>query len=271
MGQPRDHVPGHRRLDRRTFLRDLGGAVVMVALAACTGGSSSPDGDATASSTDGGTGASPSPSGAATGTAAAPAAGDGLRWERVIGGVSSAYVVVRGGEATIVDTGLAGTAPAIADGLGALGMGFQDVSSVVLTHRHNDHVGSLGAVAEQAGSARLLAGAGDIEAIVGPRALEAVGNGDTVMGLQVHETPGHTPGHVSMFDPQTRLLVAGDAINGTEDGGVTGPNPDFTPDMDTAWTSAALLAQLQPDTILFGHGPPATDDAAANLEATLPA
>lgn len=270
MGQPRDHVAGRRRLDRRTFLRDLGGAVVMVALAACTSDASNPRGDGSTATSGGGTGSADTPRPGATTGGVAPTTGDGLRWERVIGGVSSAYVVVRGGEATIVDTGLEGTAPAIADGLEALGMGWDDVSSVVLTHRHNDHVGSLGAVAERAGSARLLAGAGDIEAIARPRELGAVGNGDTVMGLQVHETPGHTPGHVSMFDPQTRLLVAGDALNGTEDGGVAGPNPDFTPDMDTAWASAALLAELQPDTILFGHGPPATDNATDNLQATLP-
>lgn len=265
---PRPSRAGVPVMTRRTLLWDLGGSVAFLATAACTSGSptagssagaSSAAGPTTGAATDGATGGS-------TGSSPDP---DTVEWERVLGGASSAYVLVRGGEATIVDTGQAGTELAIQDGLEALGMSWEDVSSVILTHRHPDHVGSLDEVAARAGQAQLLAGEADIEAIAGPRAVAAIGNGSRVMDLEVLETPGHTPGHVSVFDSTARLLVAGDAINGTEDGGVAGPNPSFTPDMDTAWTSAMRLAELRPDMILFGHGPPATSEAAADLDAAV--
>lgn len=248
--------PSSPLLTRRVLLWDLGAAVAMLALAGCTSSESATDGG-----TAGATGAA-----APTGTSPTPTDPDAIRWERVIGGASGAYVVVRGGEATIVDTGQPGTEGAITDGLAAVGLDWDAVGRVVLTHSHPDHVGSLDAVAGRAADAALLAGEGDIAAIAGPRTVTAIGNGMRVMDLDVIETPGHTPGHISLFDAGTRLLVAGDAINGTEDGGVNGPNQAFTPDMDTAWTSAAALARLQPDTILFGHGPPATTDAASALD-----
>jgi glyoxylase-like metal-dependent hydrolase (beta-lactamase superfamily II) len=260
-----------RMLTRRTLLWDLGAAVGVLALAACTTG----EGATTAAAANGDPPrtSDPDEDGPSTETAGTPTRsetqGSGLRWERVVGGVSAAYVLVRRGEATIVDTGQAGTELGIQDGLAALGLGWEAVSTVLLTHKHPDHVGSLGEVAARAAAARLLAGRGDIDAFPAPRPVEPVGNGDTVMDLQVVETPGHTPGHVSVFDPTARVLVAGDALNGTNDDGVAGPNPDFSEDMATAWTSAGALAHLRPDVILFGHGPPATRDAADALDAVV--
>jgi glyoxylase-like metal-dependent hydrolase (beta-lactamase superfamily II) len=91
--------------------------------------------------------------------------------------------------------------------------------------------------------------------------------GDLVFGLEIIATPGHTPGHISVLDAAGGVLVAGDAINGS-DGGVAGPNPEFTADMDTALRSVAKLATLSFDTVLFGHGQPVeggADQAVAAL------
>ena len=85
-----------------------------------------------------------------------------------------------------------------------------------------------------------------------------VTDGDEVFGLQVVDTPGHTPGHIAIFDADSRVLVAGDALNSTFDG-LTGPTPEFTPDMPTAEESVRKLAALQPQVILVGHGPPCSE------------
>lgn len=256
-------------LTRRLFLVDLGAAVAAVTLAACTGSSGeSPTAP----------GAAPSPTTTSSGgTADASVAAtrsasdrstpsDVMQWERVIGGAAAAYVLVRAGEATVVDTGFAGTAPDITTALAALGSSWADVSTIVLTHHHPDHVEGLGEVADLAPDARLAAGAGDIETISASRDLVPVGTGDRIMGLQVLETPGHTPGHISVFDPGTGVLVAGDALNSTEAGDVSGPNPAFSDDIDRAWASAGALADLEPSAILVGHGPPVTAEAAAQLQ-----
>jgi glyoxylase-like metal-dependent hydrolase (beta-lactamase superfamily II) len=86
-----------------------------------------------------------------------------------------------------------------------------------------------------------------------------------VFGLQVVATPGHTPGHISVFDPGAKVLVTGDAINGTAEG-VSGPNPQYTADMATAKASVKKLAGLSFDAILFGHGDPVEGGGRASVE-----
>ena len=89
-------------------------------------------------------------------------------------------------------------------------------------------------------------------------------DGQEVFGLEVVDTPGHTPGHIAIFDTDSRVLVAGDALTNTIDG-LKGPMSEFTVDMSTAEESVRKLAALEPQVILFGHGPPVQRDAAAQL------
>ena len=56
------------------------------------------------------------------------------------------------------------------------------------------------------------AGELDIPRINSPRPLIAVGTGDRVFGLDIISTPGHTPGHICVFDPVDRALITGDAV-----------------------------------------------------------
>lgn len=192
-----------------------------------------------------------------------PADVPAVAWSRVDLGFVSAYVLVRGREALLVDTGVGGSADRIGDVLDEAGPGWAGVRHVVLTHKHPDHVGSLGDVADLAASATLYAGAPDIDDIDSPRRLREVGDGDDVFGLQVVATPGHTAGHVAVFDPGTRVLVAGDALN--NDGRLTGSNPQFTEDERAAADSVRTLADLEPEVILVGHGPPVERGAAGRL------
>ncbi len=94
--------------------------------------------------------------------------------------------------------------------------------------------------------------------------LRPVGDGDEVLGLQVIDTPGHTPGHISVFDADSGLLVAGDALN-TSDGEVTGANPQFTVDIVEADDSIRKLATYPVETVLVGHGDPVVGTAGASL------
>ncbi|MGH9005576.1 MAG: MBL fold metallo-hydrolase, partial [Acidimicrobiia bacterium] len=86
-----------------------------------------------------------------------------------------------------------------------------------------------------------------------------------IFGLQIVATPGHTPGHICVFDPDTRLLVTGDGVVGKPEG-VAGPSPQYTEDMTAAHASVKKLAGLDFDTLLFGHGEPIEGGARAALE-----
>lgn len=79
-------------------------------------------------------------------------------------------------------------------------------------------------------------------------------------------TPGHTPGHVSLFRGADRVLLAGDALSTMDLDSWTGllthpaelhrPPAPFTPDWEAAAESVARLAELEPLAVGAGHGTP---------------
>ena len=186
---------------------------------------------------------------------------------RVNLGFVNAYVLVRGKEAAVVDTGTPNNASKIADVVRTAGLGWDAVHHVILTHHHPDHIGSVGEVLAAAAKATAYAGAADIPQIKSPRPVKAVADNDEVFGLRVIATPGHTPGHVCVFDPAGSLLILGDAMN-NRDNKLTGPNPQYTADMAEAHQSVKKLAKLKFQRAVFGHGGP-IDKGASQAIATL--
>jgi glyoxylase-like metal-dependent hydrolase (beta-lactamase superfamily II) len=251
------------RVNRRLFLATLGkGSMALVVFGACgdTGGSGGTPSTSSAvpSTTAGGTTSSPATTSPATSSASSttsPAAD--AQFQRVNLGFVSAYIVVRGSEAAIVDTGVSGSEGDIEAALGEVGLGWEQVGHVILTHRHPDHQGSTPAVLDAASGATGYAGEGDLDSITAPRQLTAVVDGDNVFGLDVVSTPGHTAGHICLLDPVAGVLVAGDALVGAA-GGVAAPDPQFSSDHDEALRSVEKLAGLAYEQILFGHGDPVT-------------
>jgi glyoxylase-like metal-dependent hydrolase (beta-lactamase superfamily II) len=191
-----------------------------------------------------------------------PSAAPPSDWKRVNLSFVSAYLLVRGGEVAIVDLGTPGSAAAIEEGLKAAGTDWDAVKHIVLTHKHDDHAGSLAEV-EPLVKATWYAGPADI-ASLGQPFLKAVNDNDEVFGLRIIDTPGHTVGHISVLDPSTGTLVAGDALRTTD--GLLGPDPQHTENQLTAATSVKKLAGLDVRTILPGHGDPLTQDAAGALK-----
>ena len=264
-------------LDRRTFLIDLGRVSVaysVLGLAACApAATTGPGGSASAapsSSDDDASAPAGSPSAAASDDASNPPTA-GVTWTRVNLGFVSAYVLARGGEAAVVDTGVSGSADDIETTLAAINLGWANVGHVILTHRHGDHVGSAADVLGLASDATGYAGAADIPAISVPRALVAVADNDDVFGLRIVATPGHTAGHVAVFDPAAGILVAGDALNNST-GTLAGSSPQNTENMADAAASVKKLAELTFETLLVGHGEPITeaaDERVKELAATL--
>jgi glyoxylase-like metal-dependent hydrolase (beta-lactamase superfamily II) len=183
-------------------------------------------------------------------------------------GFVSAYVLVRGNEAAIVDTGTSDSGDAILEGLEAMAVSPAMVRHIVLTHNHGDHVGGLANLEGILSNAVVHAGAADIGSIQSSLTLSELSDGDEVFGMGVIGTPGHTPGSISLFDTASGILVAGDAINGDGNGGITGADPGFSSDLDAAAASVAKLAALAPVTVAFGHGgAPVTEDVTAKLAA----
>ena len=98
------------------------------------------------------------------------------------------------------------------------------------------------------------------------RAVDATGRLSDLPDWQVIHTPGHTPGHLSLFRPSDRLLISGDAVLTLQVNspigllrgrrGLSGPPWYTTWSPRLAKATIAALAALAPRILATGHGPP---------------
>lgn len=195
---------------------------------------------------------------------------------------------------TLVDTGAPGSGPEILGAVRSLGRSPEDITNVLLTHYHIDHVGGLPEIQAHvpARTGIHLAEAPFIEnrlplpnpfthpflaralspylefADPGPARIdECLRDGDELPalgGLRVVHSPGHTPGSIALHFPERGVLVVGDAVQ-YRFGRMMLPNRLFTQDMDEAIGSIRKLARLDFQTMCFGHYRPIVDDGGSTL------
>jgi glyoxylase-like metal-dependent hydrolase (beta-lactamase superfamily II) len=199
----------------------------------------------------------------------------GLHAVRLIG--SSAFLIVED-ELTLIDAGHRGSIIALRRYLATIGRDISQITRIVCTHGHPDHIGGVHEIARASG-AKVFMHAADMErlrirlgevfsgrprpgAIIAyltraPSDATPLADGELLPalgGLRVVHTPGHTPGSICLYSPSRRLVIVGDILQRLR-GQVTYPNEIFTDDMDQARRSIARLAELDIDTILFSHYP----------------
>ena len=76
--------------------------------------------------------------------------------------------------------------------------------------------------------------------------------------LKVIHTPGHSPGHICFYDPESKILFAGDQVTG-EGTGVTFVGTELTEpigdgDLSEYLTSLKELLEIDIETIVHSHG-----------------
>ncbi|TES91349.1 MAG: MBL fold metallo-hydrolase [Anaerolineales bacterium] len=74
-------------------------------------------------------------------------------------------------------------------------------------------------------------------------------------GIEVIDTQGHTPGHISFYAKETGLLFAGDSLI-TRTGKINlNISPAITWDREKTIASTRRQAELKPKAVCSGHGP----------------
>ena len=183
---------------------------------------------------------------------------------------------------TLIDAGLPGSGALLGRFLAGLGRSLDDLTRIICTHGHPDHVGgarelagdrvdvlmhqadfdalrvTLGETVRRPSRGRLFAYLARTPAQVVP-----LRDGDVVPvlgGLEVIHTPGHTPGSICLYAARDRLLFVGDVLT-CKRGRVSYASRIFSDDIRAARASMQRLAELDVETIIFGHDPPWRADA----------
>lgn len=195
-------------------------------------------------------------------------------------GIVNVFLVEEDEDLTVIDTAVPGSAKAIVRGAGIIG---KPIERVLLTHAHDDHVGSLDKLIELLGDdVEVIASARDARLMRGDLTLDEdepadklrgglkgtdtkptrmIAEGDTVGSLRVIETPGHTPGHLSLLDERDGTLYGGDVFSTLGGMATTAQiNPLFPLPAMATWhrpwvlESANKLIEFGPDRLAPGHG-----------------
>lgn len=194
--------------------------------------------------------------------------------------VSSFAFVDDDGQVTLVDAGTKRAPRRILAGLEHIGVAPSDVTRLLVTHAHPDHVGGLATMRGRTGAtvavherdaAYVREGKGPVldRSTLGGRLFRRNrGSAPTPVedelvdgqvldvggGLRVVHTPGHSPGHVALLHQPSGVLITGDSIWNMRSR-MTWPVPAFCTDVAMARETAHVLAELEYQVAAFTHGP----------------
>ncbi len=144
--------------------------------------------------------------------------------------------MIYGREITLIDSGVASSAGIIPEYLRNTGRNPEEISLMILTHGHPDHIGAAQAIKEISGCSVAAHGADRVwienpdqqvrdRPVPGFNSLvkgsvrvdRIVEDGDILdlgpgLGIEVLHTPGHSPGSISLWMPEEGALFTADAI-----------------------------------------------------------
>ena len=231
---------------------------------------------------------------------------------RVASGIANTYLVGHATRWVLVDTGPPGLSAVIRRAARKRFGPDARPAAIVLTHGHVDHAGTVDVLA-RAWNVPVYAHALELQYLAGRSKLSPARSnrrwsngvpvsavparraadrhdapvqplGDRIPALPDWEwihTPGHTPGHISLFRRADRLVLAGDALATMNTDSwieqvwrtpeLSKPPAALTPDWEAARHSIEAIAALAPMAIGAGHGRPVAGEAVADAVRALAA
>jgi hydroxyacylglutathione hydrolase len=179
-----------------------------------------------------------------------------------IGYDSNVYVF----EDIIVDTGTGQNMDYILKSIEEAGKSVDDLSLIVNTHNHYDHIGgnhlldlevamhSNDATALEKGDQDVILATMFGKSMEKMKVSRKLEEGDKIHDFEVLLTPGHTSGSICLYNGET--LISGDTVFS---GGGFGRVDLLGGNMDAMRKSLARLSELDIEYLLPGHGPAVND------------
>ena len=199
---------------------------------------------------------------------------------------ANSYLILEPDGLTIIDTGMPFSEKQSLKYIASLGRSTNEIKRILITHADLDHYGCLAALKEASG-ARTYASQPEAEAMARGGSSRPV-NRDigrfqgfvirlmgkylkptpiqvdefltegqilpVLGGLQVVETPGHSPGHLSFYAPSVHVLFCGDSMK-SNDKGLRASRSRNNWDQTLAEVSVRKQAALGAQIVCPGHGP----------------
>ena len=201
-------------------------------------------------------------------------------------------LIQNGERLLLIDTGFPGQFEMLGAAMEDDGYSFSQLTGIVITHQDIDHIGNLAEIRKANPGIKVYAHGTEAPYITGAKTpvkiaqVEAVlpslpdekkqfyeqfkaafvgrqaevdvllANGDRLEQapfVEVLFTPGHTPGHICLYDVNERILIAGDALHVLE-GKKTEANTHYACDEALAVRSYEKLMNLNADRIVAYHG-----------------
>lgn len=174
--------------------------------------------------------------------------------------------------AVLIDTGFPGQMEDLRVAIQQAGVSINKLHAVILTHQDMDHIGCLPEILKLP-SQRVNVYAHELDKpyIQGEMPLikdahmenppkgkvdETLIDGQVLPfcgGIRVIHTPGHTPGHISLYLERSKILIAGDSMY-SEDGNLGGIHAPTTMDMQAARQSLKKFTALDLAAVVCYHG-----------------
>jgi glyoxylase-like metal-dependent hydrolase (beta-lactamase superfamily II) len=203
----------------------------------------------------------------------------------------NSYILVGTDGLSMIDAGLRYSEKTILKYLASKGWSARDIKRILITHADMDHYGCLAALQKESGaciyaspieaqamakgqSSRpidlsgnttlqrlLIAFFGRIMRATPVQVDESLAEGQILPvlgGLQVVETPGHSPNHLSFFAPSAQVLFCGDSMK-SDDKGLHTSRSRNNWNQEKANASVRKQAGLGAQIICPGHGPVVRD------------
>ena len=196
-------------------------------------------------------------------------------------------------ELILIDCGYPNSVPALEDAMQKVGFSLQQLTKIIITHHDHDHMGALHELKEQYPAIEILCSKEEVPYITGQRKslrlqqaeaiqdtlpdnkkeagkqfqeyiasvkkvdeVTAIHPGDILPfcgGIEVVDTKGHMPGHISLYAMKEKILIAGDALV-MEGNKLCMAMPQYTLNMRDAQDSIRKLQHYDIEAIICYHG-----------------